>query len=147
MNTPKSTPKSPDCPGWPTNHARAQRSLPARLAGLEDRIARLTAAADWLQDVDAARGRHPRRPLRYTLPDGTRLDDRRDAGTWLRDTLARLPIGDDTWTPVGSLGGLDWEATRGRQYPSTLVRGAHRRRPPRRPMERRRALRRAPPTR
>ena len=102
-----------------TNHARAQRSLPARLAGLEERIARLTAAADWLQEVDAVRVDTRGDRFVYVLPDGTRLEDRRDAGTWLRDTLARLPISDDTWTPVGSLGGLDWEATRGRQYPST----------------------------
>ena len=102
-----------------TNHARAQRSLPARLAGLEERIARLTATAEWLQDVDAVRVDTRGDRFVYVLPDGTRLEDRRDAGTRLRDTLARLPIGDDTWTPVGSLGGLDWEATRGRQYPST----------------------------
>ena len=102
-----------------TNHARAQRSLPSRLAGLEDRIARLTETVDWLRRVEGDRRDTRGDRFRYTRPDGTALDDRRDAGTSLRDTLSRLPLSDDTWTPVGTLGGLDWEATRTRQYPAT----------------------------
>ena len=94
------------------------------------RIARLTAAADWLQDVDAVRVDTRGDRFVYVLPDGTRLDDRRDAGTWLRDTIARLPIGDDTWTAGRiarrpRLGGDPRPAV-----PVDLVRGAHRRRPP-----------------
>jgi N12 class adenine-specific DNA methylase/SAM-dependent methyltransferase len=101
-----------------TNHARTQHTLPKRIRGLEQRVATLDATAERLARHDARRVDTRGDRFAYTTPDGQPFTDRTTAGTWLRDTLGRLPTGPEPWMPVGSLSGLDWEAQRRLGYPT-----------------------------
>ena len=94
------------------NHARAQRSLPGRLQSMRERIRSLDDTIDRLQRL-VDRSVDTRGDLfAFTTVDGVTFDERVAAGEWLRDRLTRLTPARNGWTPLGALGGADYEATR-----------------------------------
>ena len=95
------------------NHARARRSLRGRLHGVRQRLHALDVAIERLDDLLQRRVDTRGDAFRFTTVDGSAFTERTPAAEWLRDRVAVVhPSSTDTWTPLGTLGGVSVEASR-----------------------------------